>query len=53
MAPGPFSIFAPFLGRKGKKYEKLETDDPEKKKQEATQEELVRINHKIVSFVKL
>lgn len=47
----PFSILAPFLGRKSKKYEKLETEDPEKKKQEATQEELVRINHKIDKLV--
>ena len=34
---------------RSKKYEKLETEDPEKKKQEATLDELVRINHKIVS----
>jgi hypothetical protein len=49
MAPGGFSILAPFLGRKTKKYEKLETDDPEKRKQEATQEEIQRLNCKIVS----
>ena len=34
----------------GKKYEKLETDDPaEKKRQEATHEEIQRLNFKIVS----
>ncbi len=50
MAPGPFSILAPFIGvRKSKKYEKLQTDDPEKKKQEATQEEINRLHTKIVS----
>ncbi len=51
MAPGTLSgILAPFLGRKSKKYEKLETEDPEKKKrQEATQEEINRLNCKIVS----
>ena len=50
MAPGAFSILAaPFLGRKSKKYEKLETEDPEKKRQEATQEEINRLNCKIVS----
>lgn len=51
MAPGSaFSILAPFLGRKAKKYEKLETEDPEKKRQEATQEEINRLNCKIVSL---
>ncbi len=51
MAPGPFSILAPFIGvRKSKKYEKLQTEDPEKKKQEATQEEINRLHTKIVSF---
>ena len=51
MAPGAFSLtlLVPFLRRRSKKYEKLETEDPEKKKQEATLDELVRINHKIVS----
>ncbi len=50
MAPGPFSILAPFIGvRKSKKYEKLQTEDPEKKKQEATQEEINRLHTKIVS----
>jgi hypothetical protein len=49
MAPGAFSILAPFLRRKVKKYERLETEDPEKKRQEATLEELTRINMKIVS----
>ena len=51
MAPGGFSILAPFLGRSksSKKYEKLETEDPEKKRQEATQEEIQRLNYKIVS----
>ena len=50
MAPGAFSLtlLVPFLRRRSKKYEKLETEDPEKKKQEATMDELVRINHKIV-----
>ena len=33
-----------------KKYERLETEDPEKKRQEATLEELTRINMKIVSI---
>ena len=28
MAPGAFSILGPLLGRKSKKYEKLETEDP-------------------------
>ena len=50
MAPGAFSILAPFLRRKVKKYERLETEDPEKKRQEATLEELTRINMKIVSI---
>ena len=50
MAPGgAFSILAPFLGRKSKKYEKLETEDPERKRQEATQDEINRLNCKIVS----
>jgi len=49
MAPGAFSILAPFLCRKSKTYEKLKTEDPEKKKQEATQEEINRLNVKIVS----
>ena len=30
------------------RYEKLETEDPERRRQEAAVEELVRINHKIV-----
>eukprot|EP00095_Tigriopus_kingsejongensis_P009310 maker-scaffold320_size207635-snap-gene-0.11 protein:Tk09310 transcript:maker-scaffold320_size207635-snap-gene-0.11-mRNA-1 annotation:"PREDICTED: hypothetical protein LOC100642385 isoform 1" len=51
MAPGAFSILAPFLGRKSKKYEKLETDDPEKRRQEATQEEIKRLNSKIDRLV--
>jgi hypothetical protein len=45
----PFSILVPFLRRKAKKYERLETEDPERKRQEATLEELTRINMKIVS----
>ena len=51
MAPGPFSgLLAPFMGaRKSKKYEKLQTEDPEKKRQEATQEEINRLHSKIVS----
>ena len=52
MSPGGFSLrlLVPvFLRRRSKKYEKLETEDPEKKKQEATLDELVRINFKIVS----
>ena len=49
MAPGALSILAPFLGRKSKKYEKLQTEDPEKKRQEATEEEINRLNTKIVS----
>lgn len=51
MAPGPFSgLLAPFIGaRKSKKYEKLQTEDPEKKRQEATQEEINRLHSKIVS----
>ena len=37
-------------GGGGKKYEKLETDDPaERKRQEATHEEIQRLNCKIVS----
>ena len=50
MAPGPFSgLLAPFIGaRKSKKYEKLQTEDPEKKRQEATQEEIHRLHNKIV-----
>ena len=53
MAPGPFSgLLAPFIGaRKSKKYEKLQTDDPEKKRQEATQEEINRLHTKIVSLL--
>ena len=53
MAPGPFSgLLAPFIGaRKSKKYEKLQTDDPEKKRQEATQEEINRLHTKIVSVL--
>ena len=53
MAPGPFSgLLAPFIGaRKSKKYEKLQTDDPEKKRQEATQDEINRLHTKIVSFI--
>ena len=51
MAPGALSILAPFLGRKSnKKYEKLQADDPEKRRQEATQEEINRLNTKIVSM---
>ena len=51
MAPGGFSLtlLIPFLRRRSKKYEKLETEEPEKKKQEAALDELARINHKIVS----
>ena len=50
MPPGPFSLLAPFIGaRKSKKYEKLQTEDPEKKRQEATQEEINRLHSKIVS----
>ena len=51
MAPGALTaILVPFLGRKSnKKYEKLQTDDPEKRKQEATQDEINRLNVKIVS----
>lgn len=51
MAPGAFSLFAPFLRRRTKKYEKLETEDPERRRQEAAVEELVRINHKIDKLV--
>ena len=54
MAPGALSILAPFLGRKSnKKYEKLQADDPEKRRQEATQEEINRLNTKIVSFTRI
>ena len=55
MAPGPFSgLLAPFIGaRKSKKYEKLQTEDPEKKRQEATQDEINRLHNKIVSFLSL
>ena len=54
MAPGALSILAPFLGRKSnKKYEKLQADDPEKRRQEATQDEINRLNTKIVSNAKL
>ena len=55
MAPGALSILAPFLGRKSKKYEKLQTEDPEKKRQEATEDEISRLNAKIVrsAFVHL
>ena len=35
------------------RYEKLETEDPERRRQEAAVEELVRINHKIVSKYKI
>ena len=51
MAPGALSILAPFLRRKVKKYERLETEDPERRTQDATMEELSRINNKIVSKV--
>lgn len=53
MAPGPFSgLLAPFIGaRKSKKYEKLQTEDPEKKRQEATQEEINRLHNKIEKLV--
>ena len=40
-----FSCFHRFLILR---YEKLETEDPERRRQEAAVEELVRINHKIV-----
>jgi len=48
MSPSTFSLslFAPFL-RRSKKYKKLETDEPEKKKQEEAIDELTRINFKI------
>lgn len=51
MSPSTFSLslFAPFL-RRSKKYKKLETDEPEKKKQDEANDELTRINYKIVSF---
>ena len=50
MSPSHFSLafFAPFL-RRSKKYKKLETEEPEKKKQEEAIDELSRINSKIVS----
>jgi len=53
MAPGGFSLtlLIPFLRRRSKKYEKLETEEPEKKKQEAALDELARINHKIDRLV--
>lgn len=54
MPPGPFSgLLAPFIGvgRKSKKYEKLQTEDPEKKRQEATQEEINRLHSKIERLV--
>ena len=51
MAPGALAILAPFLGRKSKKYEKLQTEDPEKKRQEATEEEINRLNTKIVRLL--
>ena len=49
MAPSTFSLslFAPFL-RRSKKYKKLETEEPEKRKQEEAIDELTRINSKIV-----
>ena len=52
MSPSTFSLslFAPFL-RRSKKYKKLETDEPEKKKQEEAIDELTRINFKIVSTI--
>ena len=51
MSPNHFSLsfFAPFL-RRSKKYKKLETEEPEKKKQEEAIDELSRINSKIVSI---
>ena len=51
MSPSNFSLsfFAPFL-RRSKKYKKLETDEPEKKKEEEAIDELSRINYKIVSI---
>ena len=51
MAPSTFSLslFAPFL-RRSKKYKKLETEEPEKRKQEEAIDELTRINSKIVSM---
>ena len=36
-------------GGSGRKYEKLETDDPERKRQEATHDEIQRLHFKIVS----
>ncbi|XP_040578272.1 uncharacterized protein [Lepeophtheirus salmonis] len=51
MAPGAFGILGPLLRRK-KKYEKLETEDPEKKKnQEASHDEIERLNNKIDKLV--
>ena len=54
MAPSTFSLslFAPFL-RRSKKYKKLETDEPEKRKQDEANDELTRINFKIVSGIKI
>ena len=51
MAPSTFSLslFAPFL-RRSKKYKKLETEEPGKRKQEEAIDELTRINSKIVSI---
>ena len=51
MSPSHFSLafFAPFL-RRSKKYKKLETEEPEKRKQEEAIDELTRINSKIVSI---
>ena len=45
-----FSCFHRFLIQR---YEKLETEDPERRRQEAAVEELVRINHKIVRIQSL
>ena len=49
MSPSTFSLslFAPFL-RRSKKYKKLETDEPEKKKQDEANDELTRINYKML-----
>ena len=54
MAPSTFSLslFAPFL-RRSKKYKKLETDEPEKRKQDEANDELTRINFKIVSGIRI
>lgn len=51
MAPSSFSLsmFAPFL-RRSKKYKKLETEEPDKKSKDEANDELTRINFKIVSF---